>query len=162
LQIFSNRSAISKSRQDIRYNTDLIEFETAGHDIIHAYTGLFHQLSRAVQDALAKEDLNDGFPEYWSTRLDETTSDVLGILNMGPVLGLGTIGYFRAANELFNGESKLYNGAPMHFYRREVHPEEILRGYLTAFTVKLLGFKGADDWAEVIKSETDKDLYHLS
>lgn len=132
--------------------------ETAGHDIIHAYTGLFHQLSRAVQDALSKEELNDGLPEYWATRLDETTSDVLGILNMGPVPGLGVLGYFRAINELYSGEPKLSNGVPMPKYSRDPHPEDILRGYLAAFTVKLLSFKGADDWAEVIKSETAKDL----
>lgn len=132
--------------------------ETAGHDITHAYTGLFHQLSRAVQDALDKAELNDGLPDYWSTRLDETTSDVLGILNMGPMPGLGVMGYFRAISEMFSGEPKLDNGVPMPYYSRDPHPTGILRGYLAAFTVKLLSFEGADDWAKIIKSETDKDL----
>ena len=128
--------------------------ETAGHDIIHAYKGLRHELSRAVQDALNKEKLNNGLPDYWSTRLDETTSDVLGILNMGPMPGLGVMGYFRALHDVRSGEPKLSNIGPAE----DVHPANILRGYLAAFTVKLLSFKGADDWAKIIRSETDKDL----
>lgn len=128
--------------------------ETAGHDIIHAYKGLRHELSRAVQDALNKEKLKNGLPDYWSTRLDETTSDVLGILNMGPMPGLGVMGYFRALHDVRSGESKLSNIGPPE----DVHPANILRGYLAASTVKLLSFKGADDWAKIIRSETDKDL----
>ena len=128
--------------------------ETAGHDIIHAYKGLRHELSRAVQDALSKEKLKNGLPDYWSTRLDETTSDVLGILNMGPMPGLGVMGYFRALHDVRSGESKLSNIGPPE----DVHPANILRGYLAPSTVKLLSFKGADDWAKIIRSETDKDL----
>ena len=56
--------------------------ETAGHDVIHAYKGLRHELSRNVQDTLSKEKLKNGLPDYWSTRLHESTSDVLGILNI--------------------------------------------------------------------------------
>ena len=93
-------------------------------------------------------------PDYWSTRLDETTSDVLGILNMGPMPGLGVMGYFRALNDVRSGQPKLNNIGPAE----DVHPANILRGYLAAFTVKLLSFKGADDWATIIRSETDKDL----
>jgi hypothetical protein len=128
--------------------------ETAGHDIIHAYKGLRHELSRSVQDALDIEKLKNGLPDYWSTRLDETTSDILGILNMGPMLGLGIIGYFRALNDVRRREPKLSNTGDS----RDVHPAHILRGYLAAFTVKLLRFKGADDWSRIIRSETDKDL----
>jgi hypothetical protein len=131
-----------------------IGHETAGHDIIHAYKGLRQELSRAVQDALNKEKLKNGLPDYWSTRLDETTSDVLGILNMGPMPGLGVMGYFRALNDVRRREPKLSNIGSAE----DVHPAHILRGYLAAFTVKLLSFKGADDWAKIIKSETDKDL----
>jgi hypothetical protein len=128
--------------------------ETAGHDIIHAYKGLRHELSRAVQDALDKEELNNGLPDYWSTRLDETTSDVLGILNMGPMPGLGVMGYFRALHDVRDGKPKLSNIGPAE----DVHPANILRGYLAASTVKLLTFKDADDWSQIIKSEADKDL----
>jgi len=73
---------------------------------------------------------------------------------MGPMLGLGIIGYFRALNDVRRREPKLSNTGDS----RDVHPANILRGYLAAFTVKLLRFKRADDWSRIIKSETDKDL----
>ena len=128
--------------------------EVGGHDIIHAYKGLRNQLSRAVQDALDKEDLGYDLSNYWSTRLDETTSDVLRILNMGPMSGIGVIGYFRALNYVYDGTLKLSNIGPAE----DVHPAEILRGYLSASTVRLLSFKDANDWANVIKADVDKDL----
>ena len=73
---------------------------------------------------------------------------------MGPMPGLGVMGYFRALNDVRSGQPKLNNIGPAE----DVHPANILRGYLAAFTVKLLSFKGADDWATIIRSETDKDL----
>jgi len=128
--------------------------ETAGHDIIHAYSGLRRELSRAVQNALDKENFNNGLPDYWSTRLDETTSDILGILNMGPTPGISIIGYFRALMDSRSGKPALNNiGRP-----NDVHPAMILRGYLASSTIRLLKFKGATAWADYIKSETDKDL----
>ena len=63
--------------------------ETAGHDILHADTGLHQELSNAVLTALENQGLKDGLPEYWSLRIDETASDVCGILNMGPAAGIG-------------------------------------------------------------------------
>ncbi len=57
--------------------------EACGHDILHADTGMFEELTTAVQTALEQQGLKDGLPEYWSSRIDETASDCLGILNMG-------------------------------------------------------------------------------
>ena len=127
--------------------------ETAGHDIIHADTGMHYQLSRAVQDALDEEGLKEGLPDYWGRRIDETTSDILGILNMGPVVGLGVIGYFRALSAARGQEPKLRNTGGTG-----PHPASILRGYLAATTTKLLSFSGAEEWAKLIKTETNKDL----
>jgi hypothetical protein len=50
--------------------------ETAGHDILHADTGLADELARAVWDALIKQKMT-GLARYWSDRIDETASDVL-------------------------------------------------------------------------------------
>lgn len=127
--------------------------ETAGHDIIHADTGMHHQLSRAVQDALDHEGLKDDLPDYWGRRIDETTSDILGILNMGPAAGLGVIGYFRALSSARGQEPKLKNTGGTG-----PHPASILRGYLAASTTKLLSFSGAEDWSKIIETETTKDL----
>jgi hypothetical protein len=128
--------------------------ETAGHDILHADTGTHEALSSAVQTGLEDQKLKDGLPEYWSSRIDETASDVLGILNMGPTAGLGIVGYFRGLNVAFGGEPKLRNEGGAG----DPHPADILRGYLAAYTVSLLSFEGAADWAQVIESETNKDL----
>src|SRR5262249_44285176 len=40
----------------------------------------------------------------------------------------------------------------------DVHPADILRGFLAAATVRLLEFGGSADWADVIEGETEKDL----
>jgi hypothetical protein len=127
--------------------------ETAGHDILHADTGLREEISKAVQIALEEQGLKDGLPEYWSSRIDETASDVCGILNMGPAAGIGLIGYFRGLNKAFGGEPKLRNQGG-----DGPHPADILRGYLAAHTVRLLSFGEANDWAQIIETETNKDL----
>ncbi|PES10274.1 hypothetical protein [Bacillus cereus] len=128
--------------------------ETGGHDILHADTGLLKELSTSVFNELIKQNLNDGLPEYWASRIDETASDVLGILNMGPAAGISLIGYFRGLLAASQGKPELRNIGP----ENDPHPADILRGYLAASTVKLLSFDGAKNWAEVIASETDKDL----
>jgi hypothetical protein len=57
--------------------------ETAGHDIIHADEGLIQELGNCVFSALQDANLAPMLPDYWASRIDETASDVLGILNMG-------------------------------------------------------------------------------
>ena len=111
--------------------------ETGGHDILHADTGLPEELSRYVFNELSEQDLGHILPRYWASRIDETASDVLGILNMGPAAGIGLIGYFRGLNAAGpRREPKLRNKGPL----KDVHPADILRGYLAASTVRLLRF----------------------
>jgi hypothetical protein len=128
--------------------------ETGGHDILGADTGLREELSQSVRTALQAQKIGSGLPEYWASRIDETASDVLGILNMGPAAGIGIIGYFRGLNAAFGGKPKLRNDGP----EDDPHPADIVRGYLAASTVSLLSFSSAGEWAKVIVSETDKDL----
>ena len=71
--------------------------ETAGHDILHADAGLRPELSLIVEKELTKQNIGFGLAEYWSTRIDETASDVMGILNMGPAAAIGIVAYFRAS-----------------------------------------------------------------
>jgi hypothetical protein len=127
--------------------------ETAGHDILHADTGLHVELGDAVRTALEDQGLGGELPQYWSSRIDETASDVCGILNMGPAAGIGLIGYFRGVRAAFGAGPRLSNiggDGP--------HPADILRGYLAAHTVRLLSFGEANDWAQIIETETNKDL----
>jgi hypothetical protein len=128
--------------------------ETAGHDIIHADTGLKNELENCLFCALHDANLVSMMPEYWASRVDETASDVLGILNMGPASGIALIGYFRALNAADGGRPVLRNVGP----DSDPHPADILRGYLAASVVRLLNFSKANDWAAAIEGETDKDL----
>jgi hypothetical protein len=134
--------------------------ETGGHDILHADTGLLNELRRAVWAGLQEQGLGYGLPTYWSQRIDETASDVLGILNMGAAAGIGLVGYFRGLNAAspFTRQPILRNDGSS----RDPHPADILRGYLAAETVRLLVFDGAAAWADVIEKETDKDLQSIT
>jgi hypothetical protein len=128
--------------------------ETAGHDILHADNGLLAEVSSAVRTGLTNDNDTAGLAAYWADRIDETASDVFGILNMGPAAGIGLIGFFRGLNAAFGGGGKLRNVGP----DSDVHPADVVRGFLAAATVRLLEFGGATDWAEVIDGETEKDL----
>ncbi|WP_440955608.1 hypothetical protein ACSAZK_01160 [Methanosarcina sp. Mfa9] len=128
--------------------------ETAGHDILHADIGLRAELANTVRDELMKGNINPILPDYWADKIDETGSDVMGILNMGPAAGIGLIGYFRGLNKAFGGDGRLSNLGKLHVY----HPADILRGYLAASVIRRLFFTGAEEWAKAIEAETDKDL----
>jgi len=128
--------------------------ETAGHDILAADDGLHDELARAVREKLAGAKLGAGIADYWADRLDETASDVLGILNMGPAAAVGLIGYFRALNAAYSGKPRLRNVGT----EDDPHPADIVRGYLGAETVRLLSFAGAKRWADLLVAETDLDL----
>jgi hypothetical protein len=129
--------------------------ETAGHDVLHAYAGLEDQLAVAVRNALQKTFPGTSvLPDYWADRIDETASDVMGILNMGPAAAIGVIGYFRGLNAALGNGSKLSNEGPAN----DEHPADIVRGYLAAETVRQLSFKGATAWAKSLTEQTEADV----
>jgi hypothetical protein len=125
---------------------------TAGHDVLHADNGLQDELAEAVRKALA--DLGGNLGEYWSSRIDETSADVMGILNMGPAAGIGLVGYFRGLNKAFTGQATLRNDGPSG----DAHPADIVRGFLAAETVALLSFSQNSTWSKLIADETVKDV----
>jgi hypothetical protein len=127
--------------------------ETAGHDILHAYAGLQDQLAEAVRTAVAQSGAGHGLPDYWADRIDETSSDVMGILNMGPAAGVGLIGYFRGLNAAFHGVPRLRTNGPA----ADPHPADILRGFLASAVVARLSFAGAKAWSDLLAEETEKD-----
>jgi len=128
--------------------------ETAGHDILHADAGLLEQLGAAVHGRFAEKKLDLKLATYWADRIDETASDVLGVLNLGPAAGIGLIGYFRALNGAYIGQAKLRSDGPAN----DPHPADILRGFLAAACVKRLEFSGAKSWADLIQIEAQKDV----
>jgi hypothetical protein len=128
--------------------------ETAGHDIIHADSGLAEEMATKVWEALTKEKLGKVLPDYWSARIDETASDVLGILNMGQAAGIGLVGYFRALRAAYGGEPVLSGTGHLS----DPHPADLLRAYLAASVIRRLSFSGAAKWAAAIEAEADRDL----
>ncbi len=127
--------------------------ETAGHDILHAYAGLQDQLADAVFAAVTQSGVGHGLPDYWASRIDETSSDVMGILNAGPAAAIGLIGYFRGLNAAFGGGPKLRTVGPSN----DPHPADILRGYLASAVVSHLSFDAAKTWSDIVATETDND-----
>lgn len=124
-----------------------------GHDILHADDGLLSELSSTVQKALDDENVGDFLPSYWANRIDETASDVLGVLNLGPSAAIGLIGYFRGLRAASGGAPKLGNEGGTG-----PHPADILRGFLGAAAVRHLSFDAAAAWADLILEETIEDV----
>ena len=127
--------------------------ETGGHDILHADEGLLRELSDKVAAALAAAKLGNHLAEYWSDRIDETASDVLGILNFGPAAAVGVLAYFRGINAALGWGPMLSSVGGVD----DVHPADIVRGWMGAEVVRLLKFKEAGAWADALVKETDKD-----
>ena len=125
-----------------------IGHETAGHNVTHADIGLLNELKRKVYDSIYYKFKNLQLADYWANCIDESVADVCGYLNMGPSVGIGLIGYFRA---LGNGKLRTYG------YREGPHPVDLLRGYLAAAVVKRLHFKDALAWSQIIAADTKKD-----
>jgi hypothetical protein len=125
--------------------------ETAGHDILGADRGLAAELSDSVASALSSAGMKS-LATYWSERIDETASDVMGILNMGPAAGIGLVAFFRGFDGL------LRSNGPTD----DPHPSDVMRGFLAAATVRLLEFDDHDRWADLIRGETLKDVRRLT
>jgi len=127
--------------------------ETGGHDILHADEGLLRELGQRVRAAVVAAKLGPDLGAYWSSRIDEAASDVLGVLNLGPAAAVGLIAYFRGIRAAFGGGAALASDGAA----TDPHPADIVRGWLAAETVRLLEFTDAAAWAEAIAKETDKD-----
>jgi hypothetical protein len=125
--------------------------ETAGHNILHADTGLLEELGNKVYAGVLAGVRDPFLANYWKQCIDETASDVLGILNTGPTTGMGLIGYFRG---LVGGSLRNVGYLPPS----DTHPIDVLRGFLAASVVSRCSFSGAKEWSDVIRAETRKDL----
>jgi len=128
--------------------------ETGGHDILHADDGLLRELSDKVAAAVAAAKLGNHLAEYWADRIDETASDVLGILNLGPAAAVGVLAYFRGINDSLGWGPVLSSEGDAD----DVHPADIVRGWMGAEVVRLLKFKQAGAWADALTKEIDRDL----
>jgi hypothetical protein len=127
--------------------------ETAGHDILDADDGLRDELASAVRQRLLAAGMPGAVADYWADRIDETASDVLGVLDMGPAAAVGLVGYFRGIQAASGGTPSLRNVGPAE----DPHPADIARAYLAGETVRLLSFGEAGRWADRLGAEADRD-----
>jgi len=127
--------------------------ETGGHDILHADEGLLKEIGDRVNAGIVAAKLGADLADYWSDRIDETASDVLGILNLGPAAAVGVLAYFRGINAALGWGPVLASEGDSE----DPHPADIVRGWLGAEVVRLLKFTNAGAWADALAKETDKD-----
>jgi len=126
-----------------------LSHETAGHDFLSADRGLREELAGVARRALGRRG-----GDYWAKRIDEAASDLLGILNMGPVVALAIVVHLRALRANAGGPPRLRGRGPA----RRPHPAEAARAYLGAAVVRRLRFPGAGAWAEALEREVDGDV----
>lgn len=76
-----------------------IGHEAGGHHFLRSVPGLIRELAKKLEIELKQEQgINEHFPTYFSSCIEELASDVLGVLNMGPAFGIGLAMYLRAKN----------------------------------------------------------------
>src|SRR5207249_3564354 len=76
--------------------------ETGGHSVTHADPGLLDQLAASIPLAVAGTPASPSMPRdlltlLWSYWIDEASSDVYGILNIGPAFSINMAAFFSAA-----------------------------------------------------------------
>jgi hypothetical protein len=114
--------------------------ETGGHDVLHADPGLLEQLAAGV----AKLDgIPQGLGGVWAAWMDETASDVYGLLNLGPAFTIGLLGLLAAL-----GVAHGPGGPPIGAVRTTLpvsngqlidpHPVDLLRLYLAMGVIESL------------------------
>jgi hypothetical protein len=150
--------------------------ETGGHAILHADDGLLREIGDIVENKITNALKLDGLyatvngrevplatcaSAYWKYTIDETASDVCGILNLGPAAGLGL-----ATLIIPLRENKLSNIAPS----ADIHPIDSLRILLAADVVRQLPdlhLKRANAWADILEAmlkdygDTEKKCFAL-
>jgi hypothetical protein len=138
--------------------------EAAGHDILHADKGLLNEIEdkiiKEIEDDESLKSVTVDYNKrnipfskfakwYWRYTMDETASDVLGSLNLGPAFGIGLALLFRSPNT-FTDKPKLRTRRPIE----DVHPIHTLRVLLAAQTIKNipeLDSEIANNWAEFLE-----------
>ncbi len=128
--------------------------ETGGHDVLRADRGLMEELVLVVRRQLEEAGFPRSIVGLWERWLDETASDILGLLHLGPAAGIGLIGYFRS----LSADGRLRNTGTAN----DPHPIDVLRGFLAAHVIRdVLATSAAEvsqPWADVIEAQAQRDL----
>lgn len=119
--------------------------ETGGHDVLHADPGLLDELAAGVSKL---GGLPHGIGSVWAFWIDETASDIYGLLNVGPAFALSLAAFFSALEAEIDKSRKAPTKAkpgaistvlPMRQGRLvDEHPVDILRLYVALGVVESL------------------------
>jgi|SRR5215216_539333 len=145
-----------------------IGHETGGHDILHADEGLLSEIGYVVEKEILKNKNESGLrgqevtvngrkmpaaefaADYWKTTIDETASDICGLLNLGPAAGIG----IAALLIPIRGGKLISEG-----WYDDVHPIDALRVLLAADVIRDirdLDINIAKAWGEALERIVDK------
>lgn len=130
--------------------------EVSEHDLLST-AELINQIKDNVLSALRSRGLfEDHTVNYWTrtvtdekgrlvgSRIEEISSDVAGILNLGPAAAIGLIGYLKGSS---SNNYKLQSIG----YHEDPHAADILRGVVAVEVVRQLRLDNAGRWAEQIE-----------
>jgi hypothetical protein len=144
-----------------------IGHETGGHDVTHAYNGMLDELGSLVSTKLLErqsdpvlrgtanvngrqEPLVTFAASYWKSKIDETSADVCGLLNIGPAAGISI-----AVLLISVRGGKLITVDTSD----DVHHIDALRVYLAADVIRNireLDVNVANKWADTFENIADK------
>ena len=148
--------------------------ETGGHDILHADEGLLAEIAtlveRRILDAGKKRPLRGTFAQvngrrvpvaefaayYWKHCIDETASDVCGLINLGPAAGVGLAVLLIPIRN---------NTLPTVNHVEDVHPIDALRIFLAAEVVEDipdLELSLARAWSKALAAVADQYIPNKS
>jgi hypothetical protein len=111
--------------------------EVGGHDVLHADPGLLEELAARVANL-------DGVPHWlgsiWGAWMDETASDVYGLLNIGPSFAVSLAAFFAAlevSGEAHHAIGTIRTVLPVANHRLvDPHPVDLLRLYVAMGVVE--------------------------
>lgn len=151
-----------------------IGHETSGHHVLHADEGLREALAEAVREKILastdqdlkakpgapeeekaeKDRLRTRLADYWAERIDESASDVMGVLNMGPAAAVALVAYFRGLRAVSHGVARL---SAVGLASSE-HPAPLARGFLMAEAIGQCSFAKSAAWRAALRAEIRRDV----
>jgi len=130
----------------------LLAHEVAGHDVLLANRNLLPELASRIYSRLYAAGLGD-LAGYWADRTHEAAADILGVLNIGPSLGISLIVLLAALRQLNDGTPYLRSVDP----GQSPYPLDILRAWAACETIGDLQFSRAKGWRDWLVATIARD-----
>lgn len=124
-----------------RWAWPLVAHEVGGHEVLLANRDLLPELTTRVHHRLTASGLGE-LADYWAHRIHEAAADILGVLNIGPTLGLSLVAYLSALHGLQGGALAPRTVDP----GSDHYPVDILRAWAVTEAIGALRFSGALAW----------------